>query len=112
MKMKKGIGIRLGGFVLIAVLLTILVGLSRTRDGYVCHSCKSLGWGKALRVFGYPVFKTRIKVERSLTQKQCKHEWEWYSASSTGILLNKEDWDGPIGALPYAEEFEKQAYGE
>ena len=85
----------------IALAITVLSGLSHTRDYYACHQCKSLGKSKALRVLGFPIFREQIEVTRSLTGKTCKHEWQFYFTNSQGILFNRENWDGPLGNYPW-----------
>ena len=89
------------------MLYTVLFGLSYTRDSYVCHSCKSIGQGKALCIFGCPVVKTKIGITRSLTEKECRHAWDWYFANSFGLLFNRKKWSGPLN-YPYAKEFDDQ----
>ncbi len=107
---KKRIILAVIALILVVLLaLTAVFGLSFTRDSYACYSCKSLGRSEALRVFGFPIWKGRVRLTHSVTGKSCKHHWEWYFASSTGILLNRQNWDGPIGIYPFAEELQKQS---
>lgn len=87
----------------IPLAVMVLFGLSHTRDHYACHSCKSHGESRALRVFGVPILRERIKVTRSLTGNTHKHEWQFYFANSQGILFNREYWDGPLGDYPSQE---------
>lgn len=94
---------------LVAAFCVIAVfGLSYSQDQFVCHSCKSLGKSGTLRLFGCRTVRSSVEVTRSLTKRQCRHHWQWYTASSSGILMNREDWDGPIGAMPYQDEFAAQ----
>ena len=88
---------------LITLSLIGTFGLSRTRDYYVCGKCKSLGEGRALRVFRLRIPLSRIQRTKGMMNISCKHEWRWYFANSEGILLNKENWDGPLGDYPWAE---------
>ena len=101
MKTRKRILIGVVTLLGIGAAFTVLFGLSRTRDHYGCHLCKTLGDSAALRVFRIPVWRESVKPKWSLTGKPCEHDWQWYSANSEGILLNREDWDGPIGACPF-----------
>lgn len=85
-----------------------LFRLSITHDSYVCHACKGFGKSTALRAFRHPVGRTPIRLTLSITGRECRHKWEWFTASSHGLCFNRrEDWDGPIGAHPYQDEVEK-----
>ena len=106
MKKKRIIFVAIAFLLVPVILFTVLFGVSFTDDSYACYSCRSLGRSKAVRVFRVPVWKKHKRVTLSLTRKQCDHEWQWYFANSKGFLYNREDWDGPIGNYPFAEEID------
>ena len=109
MQMKKIISA--GTVVCVTLVMVAIVPfqLSKTRDAYVCHSCKGFGRSTALRVFRFRVIRTHIRLTRSLTGQKCSHTWEWYFANSHGLFFNSRgDWDGPIGAYPYHKELDQQ----
>jgi len=109
MKKKRIIFVAIAFLLVLAALPTlptVLFDLSFTHDSYACYVCRSIGKSYALRVSRVPVWKQRIRVTYSLTRKQCDHEWQWYFANSKGIFFNRENWDGPIGNYPFAEEID------
>ena len=109
MKMKKKLIIATPACAGIAIALIVLFRTSVTEDDFVCHSCKGFGESTALRVFRCRIIRSPIRLTRSLTGKECDHQWEWYFANSHGICFNsREHWDGPIGTYPYHEELDKQ----
>ena len=103
MKRKGIIIVCLVSVVFIALAITILFGLSYTRDYYACDGCESLGESEALHIFVLTIRLKPIHITDTLTGKQCDHEWRRYFANSKGILLNQENWDGPLGDYPWDE---------
>ena len=41
----------------------------------------------------------------------CTHHWRWYFANSTGILMNKANWDGPLGYYPWQDWQDQALHG-
>ena len=108
-EMKTKLAILLLAIIVIGVGVTVVVGLSVTRDYYACALCKSLGEARGLHVFRMRIPLTPVRRTQSLTDAKCDHTWRWYFANSKGFLLNRENWDGPLGDYPWQEWQEEQA---